>query len=64
VEVPVENSDRSCCWNSTIMGWPHIVTGPVAVVMFKFVAPERAETVVTTFELQVLTQPAKISEVL
>lgn len=45
VAVLVVNSVRSVCWNSTLIGWPHMMIGPVTVVLFN-VASLRAGTTV------------------
>lgn len=47
----VEKSDRSRCRNSTVIGWPHIVTGPVITFMFRSAWALRAGTVVVDPEL-------------
>jgi hypothetical protein len=52
VEVLEGNSDRSCCWNSTIIGWPHMMTGPVTLVLAKIVLFVRARTTVAALELE------------
>ena len=58
--VVVVKRDRSCCWYCTVIAWPHIVTGPMIVVLLNAESADRATTVVAGFELAyVLTQPAK-----
>ena len=44
VAVTVENNERSCCWNSTVTAWPHIVSGPVTMMLLSCESPERAMT--------------------
>jgi hypothetical protein len=50
VETLVENNVRSFCWNSTITGWPHMVTGPEMAVVAKSESLARARTVVGPFD--------------
>ena len=45
VAVLVVNRERSFCWNSTLIGWAHMMIGPVTVVVFKSVS-SRAGTIV------------------
>ena len=59
VDVLVVNSEKSFCWTSTLIGCPHITTGPVIVVKFnpESSAPLRACTAVLPL-LNVLRHPA------
>ena len=51
VVVSEGNNERSCCSNSMVIAWPHIVTGPVMVVLLSCESPERALTVVGPLSL-------------
>lgn len=59
-EVVDANRARSFSWNSTVIGCPHIVKGPVTVVLDSSVAPARAMTSVVP--LNVLRQPMNNTE--
>ena len=43
--VLVVNNVRSFCWNSILVGCPHIMIGPVTVVIFKFASLRAGTTV-------------------